>query len=268
MNAITTSEEIQDNSRHVFGAMTIAGVGISSQPGSLRAAKCLRPLAPRRADWIWNLRLEERRNERVRIARELHDTLLQGVIGASMMLDCAAEEMPTGSPGRLSVSRALRRIQGAIGEARAALQGLRSNPAPAATLEKALSELRDEFASNAKGEFRIVVRGLARELPAAIQEQIYLVGREALLNAFRHSRAKKIQAEVEYLPRGLRLLVSDDGRGMDPKVLSWGRDSHWGLLGMQERAASIGAKLRMWSRPGGGTELELFYPWKHRGHLT
>jgi signal transduction histidine kinase len=266
MNTVAMSEEINRRSRRVFSAVATAGATAAPQPASYRVPKSLRPVDSRQRNWVLNLRLEERRSERARIARELHDTLLQGVIGASMMLDCAAEEMPPDSPGKLSVSRALRRIQGAIGEARAALQGLRSSRPPSASLEKALSELRDEFTSSANVEFRVVVRGEPRELQPAIQKQIYLIGREALLNALRHSQARKIQAEVEYLPRGLRLLVSDNGCGMDPKVIPWGRDSHWGLLGMQERAASIGAKLRIWSRPGSGTEAELFYPWKHRRH--
>jgi signal transduction histidine kinase len=264
MNTVTTPQEIDHDLRRFFSTTATVGVAprqvppLPGQPVSERIRKRFRPRDPRQLDWVLNLRLEERRSERARIARELHDTLLQGFIGASMMLHCAADEMPPDSPGKVSVNRALRRIQGVIDEARVALQGLRSCRPPSGGLEKALTELRDEFVStNAKVEFRIIVSGGPKELQPAIQKQIYLIGREALWNALCHSQAKKIEAEIEYLPHGLRLLVRDDGCGIDPKILREGRDSHWGLLGMQERAAGIGAKLRIWSKPGDGTEVEL-----------
>jgi signal transduction histidine kinase len=102
--------------------------------------------------------------------------------------------------------------------------------------------------------------GRPKALKPAIQEQIYLIGREALVNAFRHSAATSIEAEVEYLPNRLRVVVRDNGSGIDPQVLRSGRDSHWGLLGMRERARSIGAQLRILSRRGAGTEVEISVP--------
>jgi signal transduction histidine kinase len=97
-------------------------------------------------------------------------------------------------------------------------------------------------------------------LVPAVQEQIYWIAREALLNALRHSAASRVEAEIEYLPRKLRVVVRDDGTGIDPEVLRAGRNSHWGLAGMQERAASIGAKVRVWSKQGQGTEVEISLP--------
>ena len=94
----------------------------------------------------------------------------------------------------------------------------------------------------------------------ALQEQIYLIGREALVNALVHSEATSIETEVEYLHRRLRVVVRDNGCGIDPVMLRLGRTGHWGIARMRERAESIGAQLRIWSRPSGGTELEISVP--------
>ena len=127
------------------------------------------------------------------------------------------------------------------------------------SLEQALSCLHKEFAPGSV-RFRLFVTGRPKALKPTIQEQIYLIGREALLNALRHSEATRIEAEIEYLPRQLRILVRDNGRGMDPKVVSGVRHAHWGLAGMRERAAGIGAEFRLWSRLGAGTEVEISLP--------
>jgi signal transduction histidine kinase len=202
------------------------------------------------------LRLDERRKERARIARELHDTLFQGFLGASLLLHTAVEQMPADSPSRPSISRALRLMYRVIDEGRVALRGLRSPRVAPTSLERALSDLGNEFPTSG-ARFRIFVMGRPKALKPTIQEQIYLIGREALVNALRHSGATSIEAEVEYLPNKLRLVVRDNGSGIDTQLLRCGRDSHWGLLGMRERARSIGARLRIWSRQGGGTEVEI-----------
>ena len=92
----------------------------------------------------------------------------------------------------------------------------------------------------------------------------YRIGRESLVNAFRHSRASKIEVEVDYSASNLHILVRDNGCGIDPEVLRTGRDGHWGLPGMRERAEKVGAKLRAWSRTAAGTEVELTVP----GHVA
>jgi len=102
--------------------------------------------------------------------------------------------------------------------------------------------------------------GQSMPLKPAIQGQIYLIGREAIVNALRHSEATSIEVEIEYLPRRIRLLVRDNGCGIEQKLLNSGRDLHCGLLGMSERARDIGARFQIWSRPGAGTELKLSLP--------
>ena len=202
------------------------------------------------------IRLEERRNERTRIARELHDTLFQGFVGVSMILHRAVDELPADSPSKNSLTRALRLIYRVIDEGRDALDGLRSRIEAPTNLEKAFADMRDDFAPDGP-PLRISVMGRPTALHPAVQEQVYLIGREALVNALRHSGATMIEAEIEYLPSKLRVIVRDNGSGIDPQMLESGRNSHWGLVGMRERAKNIGAQFQMWSRKGAGTEVEI-----------
>jgi signal transduction histidine kinase len=204
--------------------------------------------------------MEERRRERARIARELHDTLFQGFLGASLQLHYAVEQVPVDAPGMPSLSRAVRLVQRAIDEGREALQGLRSSRMASMTLEEALSGVRDEFTAGGGSRCRIFVKGQPKALKPAVQEQISQIGREALSNALRHSKATNIEVEVEYSPRSLRVVVRDNGCGIDAQMLREGKSAHWGLVGMRERAGGIGAQLRIWSRPGAGTEVEISVP--------
>jgi signal transduction histidine kinase len=210
-------------------------------------------------DWELKVCLEERGRERVRIARELHDTMFQGFIGASMQLHAAMEQMPPDSSNKVPLNRALLLMQRVLDEGRVVLEGLRSPGGKPKPLEEALSSLRDELAPIGT-LFRVFVTGRSKALKPEIHQQLYLIGREALINALRHSKATNIEAEIEYLPRRLRMVVRDDGCGMDRQVIRHGRNAHWGLVGMRERAGSIGAKLRIRSRLGFGTEIELSVP--------
>jgi len=167
------------------------------------------------------------------------------------------------SPSKRSVSRLSSIMHGVIDEGRIVLQGLRPPAIPSTRLEHALSELLDEIAPAAGLRLRIVVTGQPKKLRSAIQEQIYLIGREALVNALRHSEATSIEAEVEYLPRRIRVLVRDNGCGIEQKVLT-ARNSDCGLRAMLERARAMGAQLQIWSKPGSGTEVELSLPFDAR----
>ena len=204
-----------------------------------------------------SLRLDERHRERERIARELHDTLLQGFLGVSLQLQAAVEQVPSNSPRKEVLDRPMVQMRHVINEARDILLGIRLSSRAATTLEHAFSCLRDQFAAGGGVRFQVFVIGQPRTLKPATQEQIYMIGREALINAFRHSEATSIEVEVQYLPRRLRILVRDNGRGIDSKTVQLGRPAHWGLVGMRERADDIGAQFRIWSRPGCGTEVEI-----------
>ena len=213
------------------------------------------------ATWRWRALLQQARHkERLRIARELHDTLLQAFLGASLQLCLVDDRLPADSPAKPILRRALDLIRKGLDEGRAALLGLRSPALPEGSLERALGDIPEALSPASETRLCFVILGESRPLKPAAQDQVYWIAREALLNALRHSAASRVEVEIEYRPRKLRLVVRDDGTGIDPAVLRTGRDSHWGLAGMQERAASIGAKVRVWSKRGEGTEVEISLP--------
>lgn len=203
---------------------------------------------------------QARHQERLRIARELHDTFFPGFLSASMQLCLVDDWLPADSPAKPVLRRVLDLIRKGLDEGRGILLGLRSPTSPDGSLEKALGDICDDFAPGGRTRWNIVILGETRPLQPSVQEQIYWIAREALLNAFRHSAASRIEAEIEYRPRKLRVVVRDDGTGIDPEALGTERNSHWGLAGMQERAATIGAEVRVWSKRGEGTEVEILLP--------
>lgn len=208
-----------------------------------------------------NLRFEERLAERTRIAQDLHDTLLQGFLSASMQLHVAVDSLPADSPARAQLGRVAGLMGQVIEEGRSAVQSLRSsNNGSPLDLPEAFSRIEQEFATQQQIAYRVIVEGHPRSLHPIIRDEVYRIGREALVNAFRHSGAGSIEVDLEYSAKYLQVRVRDDGCGIDDQVLRVGREGHWGLSGMRERAQEIGAKLKVWSRVGGGTEVELSIP--------
>jgi signal transduction histidine kinase len=209
-------------------------------------------------------RLAERLDERERIARELHDTLLQGVLGASIQLDLAEEQLAKDSPVKGLVQHALATLRYVTEESRTALRGLRSQDSENNDLAKGFQRVKQEFPNKDTIVFRVVEQGAARVVRTEIRNEIYRIGREAIVNAYVHSAAATIEVEIQYARTQLSLLVRDDGRGIDPTILEGGRDGHWGLSGMRERSRRIGATLKLRSGLGAGTEVELMVP----GHIA
>lgn len=202
-----------------------------------------------------DIRLEERSKERARIVQELHDTLLQGFVGASLLLYHAAEQTPADSPSQVALRRALDLVNHAIDEGRAEMRGLRTGSSEATSLERAFANLLRELATGWGPRPRVLVRGETRVLDASIQEQLYMVAREAIMNALRHSEATEIDIEVQYRRDSVRVFVRDNGRGINPEAVQKKSDSHWGLRGMRDRAENIGARFEIRSSPGRGTEV-------------
>ena len=207
-----------------------------------------------------NRLFEERLAERTRIAQELHDTLLQGFLSASMQLHVANDRLPESSTAKPIVSRVLKLMQEVFEEGRGAVRGLRSASDASSDLDQALSRIPEELKLEQHVEFRVVVKGQTRPLRPLIRNDVYRIGREALINAFRHSQATSIEVELEYGSKELGIVVRDNGCGIDPQILPKGRDGHFGLAGMRERAQRIGAQLKVRSRAGNGTEVELWIP--------
>jgi signal transduction histidine kinase/ligand-binding sensor domain-containing protein len=207
-----------------------------------------------------NVRFQERLAERTRIAQELHDTLLQGFVSASMQLDVAEDQLPDDSPTRPVLKRILQLMGKVTEEGRNALRGLRTPDDESRDLALAFSRVRQELAIDEKIGYRVIAHNTTRPLRPVIRDEVYRICREALANAFLHSRANAVEVEVEYASKYLRIMVRDDGCGIDPQVLDAGRYGHWGLPGMRERSEGIGASLRLLSRIGAGTEVELTVP--------
>jgi signal transduction histidine kinase len=207
-----------------------------------------------------NIRFQERLAERTRIAQELHDTLLQGFVSASMQLDVAEDQLPDDSPTKPLLRRILQLMGRVTEEGRNALRGLRTADNDSRDLELAFSRMRQELAIDEKIGYRVITHSVTRPLRPVIRDEVYRIGREALVNAFLHAKANTVEVEVEYASRYLRIIVRDDGCGIDPQVLDAGRQGHWGLPGMRERSEGIGASLRLRSRIGAGTEVELTVP--------
>jgi signal transduction histidine kinase len=212
----------------------------------------------------FNLRLDERVHERTRIARELHDTLLQSFQGLMLRFQSARDLLPA-HPAKAveALDGALDRADQAIAEGRDAIQNLRSSTTVSNELAQAITSLAEELTNGPeKGSatFRMSVEGSPRDLHPIVRDDIHRIACEALRNAFHHAQASHIEAEVTYGARELRVRIRDDGKGIDPKHLSAGRARHWGLPSMRERAERIGAQLHLWSEVGAGTEVELRIP--------
>ena len=175
-------------------------------------------------------------------------------------LHVAAEAVPADSPAKGSLRHVQELISRVIDEGRNAVRGLRATPESGDNLEQAFAGIPAELGASQQVEFRVLVDGQSRPLHPIIRDEMYRIGREAAVNAFRHANGTRVEIEIEYSPHHVRMLVRDDGRGIDEQVLRAGRDGHWGLSGMRERAQRIGANLKVWSRVGAGTEVEVLVP--------
>jgi len=205
-------------------------------------------------------RIEERLGERERIARELHDTLLQGVQGLILRFQAVAERIPASEPARQMIEKALDRADEVLVQGRDRVKNLRLT-AQKKTLREALTDVIKDLAVSKGVEFSVIVEGEVRKLNPLVRDEAYWIGHEALVNALHHADPKHIEAEIAYDPSQLRLRFRDDGCGIDPEILeAGGKPGHWGMRGMRERAAKIGAHLETWSQPGAGTEVELRIP--------
>jgi len=220
----------------------------------------------RQATTRLNARLEERLAERTRIARDLHDTLLQSFHGLMLRFQAASNMLATRpAEAKQTLESAIDEAAQAITEGRDAIQGLRLANGEANDLAEALGTLADELAIDGYGRrspaFRVDVAGTPRNLQPMPRDEVYRFASEALRNAFRHSQAKRVEVEIRYDDSGLRLRIRDDGKGINPEILKNGAQvGHYGLRGMNERARLIGGRLDVWSEIDSGTEIELNLP--------
>ena len=214
----------------------------------------------------FNIALDARVGERTRIARDLHDTLLQNFHGLMFQFQ-AARNLITRRPDEAmrSLDDAIDETKKALAESREAIQDLRSEPIAKGNLAELLMRTSQELAGSNSNEhppvFDLIEEGERRALASTVSSEVCRIALELLRNVYQHAQAQRIEAEIRYGDSTFRLRIRDDGRGIDPKVLrEGGRDGHWGLRGVRERADRTGAQLDLWSEPGSGTEAQLLVP--------
>lgn len=198
--------------------------------------------------------------ERERIARDLHDTLLQGLASASLQLEVADRQIPTDANAKPLIQRVTQLLRQLVDESRGAVRHLRLQSSEEEDLERALTQIAIDLAAPRHVKHHLVVEGGRRPLRPLVREEIFRIAGEALANAFRHSDASTVETVLEYGRDYVRLLVRDDGKGIDPEILSAGREGHFGLSGLRERASRIGALLNIRTGAGAGTEIDLRVP--------
>jgi ligand-binding sensor domain-containing protein/two-component sensor histidine kinase len=214
----------------------------------------------------FHVALEARVEERTRIARELHDTLLQSFNALLLRFQAVSNVLPSRpEEAKQRVDRAIEEASNAITEGRDAVNELRSDGLMTIDLAQAISNFGKELLSGATSEnppeFRAQVEGTPRNLDPIVRDEVYRIAAEALRNAIRHANARRIEVEIRYDEQYLRLRIRDDGNGIDLGVLDNDRaPGHWGLHGMRERATLVGGKFEVWSELGSGTEVELNIP--------
>jgi signal transduction histidine kinase len=215
----------------------------------------------------FSLALGTRADERIRIARELHDTLLQSFHGLMFQFQAARNLLQRSPESAMEVlDEAILATEQAIAEGRDAIHDLRPELITQYDLAELLTATGQELIgmqdlNQHPPNFRVIVEGKPQRLSLSIEDEIYRIGREIIRNAFHHAAASHIEVEIRYDERELRLRIRDNGKGIDHKVLeASGRPGHWGLPGIRERAQQIGSRLDFWTETGAGTEVELRVP--------
>jgi ligand-binding sensor domain-containing protein/signal transduction histidine kinase len=222
-------------------------------------------LRVRRLHHKFEMSLEARVDERTRIARDLHDTLLQSFHGLLLSFQTVSHLLPERPiEAKAKLESAIEQAADAITEGRDAVQGLRASTLQRNDLADAITTLGQELETNPSGGrpmFGVAVEGETRDLHPIVRDEIYKIAAESLRNAFRHAGGKQVEVEIRYDNEQFRLRVRDDGKGIDAARLSGDAgQGHYGLRGMRERATLIGGKLAIWSEGNVGTEVEVCLP--------
>jgi signal transduction histidine kinase len=212
---------------------------------------------------LFRARLQERHGERERIARDLHDTLLQGSQGLILRLHAISQSAQTPDNVRTQLESAMQLAERNLAEGRERVNALRDGPFAGRDLATALADVHAEYAGQGTNPLRLTVEGTPPVLQPDAVEEVFLIGREAIRNALRHAQASAIEVELSFGSRCFLLHVRDDGVGIADDDADHG---HWGLQGMRERAQRLGAELQLWTRPGLGTEVALAVPARRLYH--
>src|SRR5262249_12390659 len=216
----------------------------------------------------WRLRVRQIRShfaavlaERARVGREIHDTLLQSLVGTALEIDHLSTEL---NKPLKRIKQELDRIRGqvdhSVGEAQQFIWDLRSPDLEESDLAGTLQDRLDRITAASHLAFHFVTVGTPRRLPAHVQRQVVRIAQEAVVNAVRHAGASELQVELSDLDEAVHVRVVDNGRGFDPDATQPPGTGHWGLSIMRERAEQIGGTFTISSRPDGGTAIQLRAP--------
>jgi signal transduction histidine kinase len=222
---------------------------------------------------LWGLRLRQVRHqfalvlaERARMAREIHDTLLQSLAGLELQVSAVSSQLePSQHGARRTLERVRRQIQFDVSEARQSIWGLRSPALDRRDLPSSLEEMCRMVADAGRVPFAFELIGAPGAASRKTEEHLLRVGREAVNNAVRHAGARRIRVDLEYAASSISLRVIDDGHGFDPAEIAHRQDGHWGIAAMHERAEAIGGRLTVVSDPGAGTTVEMRVPHNFTG---
>lgn len=209
---------------------------------------------------ILRLRFEERMDERTRIAQELHDHLIQEMVGISMQLEVADELTPAGTKAKTVLERALALSRSAIGSGRLTLETLRRHPVTGSALLESLRETADAYSGKSRSAVEYHIEGNEQLLQPHVAEELSELGQEALRNALKYAGEGRIQVRLRYAASQLELLVSDEGPGMSEETQRAGVSGHFGLTGMRERAARLNGQFSITSVPHQGTTVQVAIP--------
>lgn len=231
--------------------------------------RCLCALLAAAGIWaVYQLRVRQMRQrfslvleERVRLAREIHDTLAQGFVGISSQLDAVALSLN----GHMEAARkhldlARKMARHSLTEARRSVMDLRASALEGQDLSAALSNAARQWTAGSPVQVRVDVEGPSRKLPEEMEQHLLRIAQEAVTNTVKHAHASRVRICLQMAHRKLRLLVSDDGTGFEQTEAFSELGGHFGLLGMRERAERLGGELQLHSQPGHGTEVEVTVP--------
>lgn len=206
-------------------------------------------------------RLDERHAERERIARDLHDTLLQGIQALLFRLQIWAADTGIAPERREEIAAVVVQARAIVVEGRDRILALRSPASRCRDLFKSLTQIGNTESAGQAARFEITANGKRRLLFPEACQQLVDIAREAVRNAHRHARASLVAMTVDYDNTSLRLRIVDDGQGIDPQILAAGQwCDHFGLVGMRERAAQLGARFSLESNHGTGTCITVIVP--------
>jgi signal transduction histidine kinase len=198
--------------------------------------------------------------ERVRVSREIHDTLLQSLVGVALQLDALAESAGPLDSMKATLATTRREVEEYIRETRRSIWNLRSPKLERGDLAAALRHAGDRMTSGTPVQFTLTATGQTRRLETDVEQQLLRIGEQAMLNSVRHANATEVHLKLQYEEDAVLLRVSDNGRGFDATELAGGRSQHYGLVGMKERTEQAGGGLNIVTHPGGGTAVEIVIP--------